>query len=78
MDVTGLVALESALAKLHKDRFFVVLAGVQPQPSGVLRRAGIKPEAGRLALCETLEEAIELMQSPPNSPTPEEMSGQAA
>ncbi len=62
MDVTALVALESAIRKLQRNRTFVVLAGVQPQPAEVLRRAGIVDEPGRIALCRTLEEAEVLVR----------------
>lgn len=39
MDATGLVALESALDRLHQMDIRVILAGVQPQPKQVLDRA---------------------------------------
>jgi SulP family sulfate permease len=60
MDATGLVNLESALDRLHKDRTFVILAGIQPQPAKVLLKAGIEEEEGRLALCRTVNEAVDL------------------
>jgi SulP family sulfate permease len=58
MDVTGLVALESALGKLHGARHFVILSGVQRQPATVLAKGGIRPVEGKLAICSTLEEAV--------------------
>ena len=58
MDMTGLVALESAIAKLHKKHTFVVLAGVQHQPREVLERAGMREEAGKLSICANDEEAL--------------------
>ncbi len=58
MDMTGLVALESAIAKLQKKHTYVVLAGVQPQPREVLERAGMKEEAGKLSICANDEEAL--------------------
>ena len=60
MDATGMVNLESALERLARDRAFVILAGVQPQPAKVLHRAGIDGEEGVLAFCETVELAVEL------------------
>ena len=39
MDATGLVALESALEPLHKQRCLAVLSGVQPQPRALLAKA---------------------------------------
>lgn len=59
MDATGLVALESALAKLWKDKAKVIIAGAQAQPREVLERAGLVPEAGKLKYTATLGEAIE-------------------
>jgi sulfate permease, SulP family len=60
MDVTGLVALESVLEELHKTKHFVILAGVQEQPTQVLAKAGIRNVEGELAICSTLEAAAEL------------------
>jgi SulP family sulfate permease len=45
MDATGLVALETMLAKLKRSGLKVILAGVNPQPAEVLERAGIRPRA---------------------------------
>jgi len=58
MDMTGLVALESAISKLHTKGTYVVLAGVQGQPRGVLDRAGMREEAGKLSICANDEEAL--------------------
>jgi sulfate permease, SulP family len=60
IDATGLVNLESSLERLHRSKAFVILAGVQPQPARVLRKAGIVPEGDRLAICPTVEVAIDL------------------
>ena len=70
MDVTGLVALESALARLQAAGVFVVLAGARRQPEHVLRRAGIQPVPGRLALCPDMQSAAALVRrpEPPASP----------
>jgi len=62
MDVTGLVALETAVRKLQNAGALVVLAGVQPQPAEVLARAGIRREPGRLSICRTLDEAEMLVR----------------
>jgi SulP family sulfate permease len=58
MDMTGLVALESAISKLQKKGTYVVLAGVQSQPREVLERAGMREEAGKLSICANDEEAL--------------------
>jgi SulP family sulfate permease len=60
MDITGLVALESAIDRLQRAGTFVVLAGVQPQPLEILSKSGMKAEAGRLAICTSDEEALAL------------------
>ncbi|MFO0760266.1 MAG: C4-dicarboxylic acid transporter DauA [Byssovorax sp.] len=75
MDATGLVNLESALERLERDKTFVILAGVQPQPAKVLDKAGIKPEDGVLAVCGTVEEAVAMARAirdavPPSMMTP--------
>ncbi len=75
MDATGLVNLESALHRLERDRAFVILAGVQAQPAGVLHKAGIDDEEGVLAFCDTVEHAVDLAchireNAPPSGMTP--------
>jgi sulfate permease, SulP family len=57
LDVTGLVALESALSKLKKS--LVILAGVQPQPKRVLDRAGLIPSPGKLQFADSMLEAAQ-------------------
>jgi len=42
MDVTGLVALESALKRMEKLGVRVVITGVQPQPRELLKRNGVR------------------------------------
>jgi len=46
MDVTGLVALESAIGRLRGLGITVVLAGVRSQPRDLLRRGGVHPRPG--------------------------------
>lgn len=75
VDATGLVNLESALDRLQRDKTFVILAGVQAQPAKVLQKAGIEEEEGKIALCATVNDALELAQSlrdnsPPSMRTP--------
>ena len=57
MDVTGLVALESALARLRQQGVFCIIAGLRPQPASVLKKAGVQEEVGRLHIVPTLENA---------------------
>ncbi|HEY4882243.1 MAG TPA: C4-dicarboxylic acid transporter DauA [Myxococcales bacterium] len=57
MDVTGLVALESALARLKQQGVFCIIAGLRPQPESVLRKANVQEQPGRLRIVATLDEA---------------------
>jgi len=63
IDATGLVNLESALARLKKSKTLVVLSGVQPQPAEVLARAGIVEEPGRLMIRTSFESALALARA---------------
>ena len=57
MDATGLVNLESALDRLEQEGVEVILTGVQPQPAGLLAKAGILEHG--VVVCHSLEEAVE-------------------
>src|SRR2546428_459567 len=46
IDVTGLVALESALSRLRQQRIFCIIAGLRAQPASVLKKAGVEEEVG--------------------------------
>lgn len=63
MDVTGLVALESALSRLEQQGVFSMLAAVRPQPLSVLRKAGLEDRPGRLQVFATLDEAAAAAQA---------------
>jgi SulP family sulfate permease len=56
MDVTGLVALESALARLKEQKVLAIISGLRPQPAQVLRKAGLGDAPG-LVFSETLDAA---------------------
>jgi SulP family sulfate permease len=58
MDISGLVALEFAIQRLHKAGIFVAIAGVQKQPREVLDKGGIRSDATHLAVCDTDSAAI--------------------
>lgn len=58
MDATGLVSLESAVARLHQIGLFVVLGGVQGQPLRVLARSGLRRQREGLAVHRSLEKAL--------------------
>lgn len=58
MDATGLVNLESALARLRHGHRHVVIAGVQPQPRSLLSRAHIGAAGDSVTICDTLADAV--------------------
>jgi len=60
MDISGVVALKSALESLQKRHIFVILSTVQEQPREALKRAGLEPKVDELALCENMQESIAL------------------
>jgi SulP family sulfate permease len=60
MDATGMVALESALKRLGEQGLLAILAGVQPQPAALLKKAGIKPREGVLLFADDLPAALKL------------------
>jgi len=60
MDSTGLVALETVIDRLKRGGHKVILAGLKPQPAGVIERAGIRREAGKLAIAPDLDTALSL------------------
>ncbi|HQW57608.1 MAG TPA: C4-dicarboxylic acid transporter DauA [Gammaproteobacteria bacterium] len=60
MDISGVVALKSALESLQKKRIFVILSEVQTQPMEALKRAGLEPHPERLAICENMHSSVEL------------------
>ena len=57
MDATGLVSLESAVARLRQGRIDVYLAGVQRQPLELLLRAGFRAREG-VTFHATFEDAL--------------------
>lgn len=59
MDITGLVALEGVIDTLARDRRYLVLAALRPQPAELLDRAGIHPAPGRIAFCDDIPTAVE-------------------
>jgi SulP family sulfate permease len=74
MDITGLVALESALLRLRQQGVLTLITGLRPQPEGVLRKAGVREEPGRVQFCATLEEAAQVAAAHV-SPAPPALTG---
>jgi len=63
MDVTGLVALESAIERLRRLGIVVVLAGVQSQPRAVLWRGGFRPRPGHEEFAQNVAEALQRLRT---------------
>ena len=59
MDATGLVSLETAVERLQSLGVYVVLAGVQSQPLQVLSKADIHRRPDRIAVFQSMEQAVE-------------------
>lgn len=60
VDATGLVALESLVAKLARQRRKLILVGLQPAVTELLARAGIKRDPGKLAFAPDLDTALSM------------------
>jgi SulP family sulfate permease len=60
VDSTGLVALESLVAKLNGERIKVVLIGVQRQPLRALARAGWRNRRGKLRIFRSPARGLEV------------------
>jgi SulP family sulfate permease len=60
LDVTGLVALESAITRLNQAKKKVVLAGIQDQPRESLERGNVRPRRDQLAICLQMDEAVDV------------------
>ncbi len=58
IDATGLVSLESAVARLHQLGMIVVLGGVQGQPLRALAKSGLPGHRDRLTVHGTMEKAL--------------------
>ncbi len=63
IDISGVVALQSALESLHQKRIFVILSEVQAQPMEALKRAGLEPDGEKLAIAENMQSSIQLAKA---------------
>jgi SulP family sulfate permease len=68
IDATGLVSLESAVARLHQLGMFVVLGGIQGQPLRALAKSGLREHRDRISVHRTMERALEVAQEGKFSP----------
>lgn len=64
IDATGLVALETAVARLNHNGVKVILAGVKSQPRRALDRAGFEDRPGELEITDDTESTLELHLKP--------------
>ncbi len=62
MDVSGLVALRSAIRQLRSSGARVIVAGLEPQPRGIIERAELATLDGGVRVFVDLEEAIETVR----------------
>lgn len=58
IDATGLVALESALERLHRDRKFVLIAGPLPEPRSAFSKTSLRAHHDAIVIEPTLESAL--------------------
>jgi sulfate permease, SulP family len=59
IDATGLVALESMVARLNRSGAKVVLSGVLAQPRRALEKAGFRDEEGRLEITDNTDTTLD-------------------
>jgi SulP family sulfate permease len=62
MDISGVIAMQSAIKRLHSHNIRVILAEVADAPCATLRKAGIREIPGRLWVCKQLDEALRIAQ----------------
>jgi SulP family sulfate permease len=63
VDATGLLNLQSLVARLNTAGIKVILAGVQPQPMRTFARAGWRMRKGRLRIFRSFERGIDLARA---------------
>ncbi len=59
IDATGLVALESALEQLFREKVSVILSGARPGPLAKIQRAGLTAIEGRRWFADSLQSAVD-------------------
>ncbi len=60
MDASGLVALESALGRLHRMKKFAIVSGPFPEPQRMFVRAELERHHENIAIASTRAEALEM------------------
>ena len=70
IDATGIVALESLVARLNEAGVKVILAAIQDQPLRALSRAGWRNRKGRLRIFRSLERGVAVARATVALPAP--------
>jgi SulP family sulfate permease len=60
IDATGLVALESALDRLQRDKRFVIIAGPLPEPRRIFEKAELEANLEHVLFASDVEQALEI------------------
>jgi SulP family sulfate permease len=60
IDASGLVALESALERLRRERKFVIITGPLPEPRRVFERAELETNLDHVTFAATLDEGLRI------------------
>jgi len=60
IDATGLVALESALDQLRRDRRFVIVAGPLPEPREVFAKAQLEANLDHVLFADSVEQSLRI------------------
>jgi len=60
MDVTGMMALETLIEDLNKNKVLVIISGLQPRLILRLRKAGIRKKVGEILFSQDISEAIQM------------------
>jgi SulP family sulfate permease len=70
MDVSGLVALESAIEQLAQHQCVAIVTGLRPQPREVLEKAHFV-KRNEVVICDDVAEALQLadLARTPRSPS---------
>jgi SulP family sulfate permease len=58
IDATGLVALESALDRLRRDKRFVIIAGPLPEPRRIFEKAELEANLEHVLFADDVESAL--------------------
>jgi SulP family sulfate permease len=60
IDATGLVALESALDRLRRDKRFVIIAGPLPEPRRIFEKAELEANLEHVLFADDMEQGLEI------------------